>query len=123
MMMNWAVIGDMCSSQTVSVVASAWPPPCVRPQTRDRSRPRHHRLKHVSEHHRSILRSALVAGLWGAGHTASLIVVGIIVLALQVAFPERISYWLEFRVALMIIGLGMTAFMRALRGRRDVHIH
>jgi ABC-type nickel/cobalt efflux system permease component RcnA len=76
----------------------------------------------VSEQ-RSILRSALVGGLWGVGHTASLIVVGIIVLALRVAIPERVSNWLEFCVALMIIGLGATALLRALRGREGVHIH
>lgn len=76
----------------------------------------------VSEQ-RNVLRSALVGGLWGVGHTASLVVVGGVVLALRVAIPERVSNWLEFCVALMIIGLGATAFVRALRGRADVHIH
>ena len=33
----------------------------------------------VSEH-RNVWRSALVGALWGAGHTASLVVVGVIVL-------------------------------------------
>ena len=76
----------------------------------------------VSEQ-RNILRSALVGGMWGIGHTASLIVVGAIVLALQVAIPERVAGWLEFGVALMIIGLGASAFVRALRSRADVHVH
>jgi ABC-type nickel/cobalt efflux system permease component RcnA len=76
----------------------------------------------VSEH-RNIFRSVLVGGLWGLGHTASLIVVGVFVLALRVAIPERVSNWLEFGVALMIIGLGALALVRALRGRREVHIH
>src|SRR5207249_1408255 len=31
--------------------------------------------------------------------------------------------WLEFVVALMIIGLGVMAFRRALRGRSDFHVH
>lgn len=76
----------------------------------------------VSEHRR-LLRAALVGGLWGMGHTASLIVVGVIVLALQVAIPEYVSSWLEFAVALMIIGLGISAVVRALRRRADVHLH
>lgn len=76
----------------------------------------------VSEH-RNIWRSALVGGLWGMGHTASLIIVGVIVLALRIAIPEHVSNWLEFGVALMIIGLGVNAFVRALRGRSDVHLH
>lgn len=77
----------------------------------------------VSEQ-RSLLRSALVGALWGVGHTASLIFVGIIVLALRVAVPESIAHWLEFGVALMIIGLGTSALLRALSRRRaDVHLH
>ncbi|MBA2502551.1 MAG: sulfite exporter TauE/SafE family protein [Pyrinomonadaceae bacterium] len=76
----------------------------------------------VSEH-RNIFRAALVGGLWGVGHTASLIVVGVVVLALRVAIPERIADWLEFGVALMIIMLGASALARGLRRRQDVHLH
>ncbi len=76
----------------------------------------------VSEH-RSLLRSALVGALWGLGHTASLIAVGIIVLALRVTIPPWVASWLEFAVALMIIGLGVSALARALRKRRDLHMH
>ena len=76
----------------------------------------------VSEH-RNILRSALVGGLWGVGHTASLVLVGGVVLGLRNNIPERVSNWLEFCVALMIIGLGTTALVHALRRRTEVHIH
>ncbi|MGA9994943.1 MAG: hypothetical protein WBP93_05995 [Pyrinomonadaceae bacterium] len=76
----------------------------------------------VSEQ-RSLLRSAMVGALWGVGHTASLIFVGIIVLALRVAVPEHVASWLEFGVALMIIVLGISALLRALRRRSDVHLH
>ena len=76
----------------------------------------------VSEH-RKLARAAFVGGLWGAGHTASLVIVGACVLALRIAIPERVASWLEFAVALMIIGLGMAAFRRALRSRSDFHIH
>ncbi len=76
----------------------------------------------VSEQ-RSLLRSATVGALWGVGHTISLIAVGIIVLALRVAVPERVANWLEFGVALMIIVLGVSALLRALSRRRDVHLH
>ncbi len=76
----------------------------------------------VSEH-RNILRSAVVGGFWGVGHTASLILVGVIVLAFRVAIPDSVSSWLEFAVSLMIIGLGLNALLRALRRRTDVHLH
>jgi ABC-type nickel/cobalt efflux system permease component RcnA len=59
----------------------------------------------------------------GAGHTASLVGVGVFVLTLRVAVPEGIADWLEFGVALMIIALGVNAVARALRGRADAHLH
>jgi ABC-type nickel/cobalt efflux system permease component RcnA len=76
----------------------------------------------VSEH-RSVFRSALVGGLWGIGHTASLVVVGVVVLVFRAAIPLPVANWLEFGVALMIIGLGLLAMMRVLRRRSDVHLH
>jgi ABC-type nickel/cobalt efflux system permease component RcnA len=76
----------------------------------------------VSEH-KKLVHAAIVGALWGAGHTASLIVVGTIVLALKVAIPQRVAGWLEFAVALMIISLGVMAFRRALNGRADFHSH
>lgn len=76
----------------------------------------------VSEH-RSLWRSAVVGALWGMGHTASLIAVGVLGLALRVAIPVWVASWLEFGVALMIIGLGASALVRALGRRRSLHLH
>ena len=72
---------------------------------------------------KNVFRSVLVGLLWGAGHTAALVVVGGVVLALRVAIPEEINSWLEFGVALMIIVLGVVALRRALRGGATVHVH
>jgi ABC-type nickel/cobalt efflux system permease component RcnA len=77
----------------------------------------------IVSQHRSVWRSTLVGALWGAGHTAALLITGVFVLTLKIAIPERVSNWLEFCVALMIIGLGATALWRALRKRGDVHVH
>jgi ABC-type nickel/cobalt efflux system permease component RcnA len=76
----------------------------------------------VSEQ-RSLLRSSLVGALWGVGHSMALIFVGIIVLALRVAIPESVANWMEFGVALMIVALGVSALLAALRRRSDVHLH
>jgi ABC-type nickel/cobalt efflux system permease component RcnA len=76
----------------------------------------------VSEH-KSVFRSALVGGMWGAGHTASLVIVGVMVLVFRVAIPESVARWLEFGVALMIITLGALALLRVQRKRADVHVH
>jgi ABC-type nickel/cobalt efflux system permease component RcnA len=77
----------------------------------------------IVSRHKNVFRSALVGALWGAGHTASLLIVGVIVLSLRIAIPERVSGWLEFGVALMIIALGASALWRAVRTSSEVHVH
>jgi ABC-type nickel/cobalt efflux system permease component RcnA len=77
----------------------------------------------IVSQHKNLFRSALVGLMWGAGHTASLLIVGAIVLALRVAIPESVSRWMEFGVALMIIALGVSALWRVLRGSSQVHMH
>lgn len=77
----------------------------------------------IVSQHRNVWRSAIVGGLWGAGHTAALLITGVFVLSLRIAIPERVSHWLEFCVALMIVGLGASALWRTLRKRGDVHLH
>lgn len=77
----------------------------------------------IVSQHRNVWRSALVGALWGIGHTASLLVIGVIVLSLRIVIPERVSTWLEFGVALMIIGLGAMALWRSLRKKEHVHVH
>jgi ABC-type nickel/cobalt efflux system permease component RcnA len=76
----------------------------------------------VSEQ-RSIWRSAIVGALWGVGHTISLLIAGIVVILLRVAIPEYIATWLEFAVALMIIGLGTRILYLVLINKQHVHVH
>src|SRR5260370_28753344 len=77
----------------------------------------------IVSQHRNLFRSILVGALWGAGHTAALLVTGIIVLSLRIAIPQQVGSWLEFGVALMIIGLGASALWRTLRKPGRVHVH
>jgi len=72
---------------------------------------------------RSVFRSALVGALWGAGHTVSLVMVGLVVLVFRVTIPLPVARWLEFAVALMIISLGASAMWRVMRKRARVHLH
>src|SRR3981189_2022769 len=76
----------------------------------------------VSEQ-RSIWRSGLVGALWGAGHTASLLAAGVLVIILGIAIPAPGAGVLEFLVALMIIFLGSRILYLTLRHRTHVHVH
>jgi ABC-type nickel/cobalt efflux system permease component RcnA len=43
---------------------------------------------------------------WGVGHSASILVVGVVLIALDVRLPERLTRGLEFGVGGMLLGLG-----------------
>jgi MFS family permease len=77
----------------------------------------------VSER-KSLLSSLLVGGLWGVGHTVSLLVAGILVIVLHVEISERAALALEFMVGLMLVALGAGALGKLWRkGRLHLHAH
>ena len=53
----------------------------------------------------SILRSCWIGAFWGLGHTLSLALAGLIVIALNVSIPAWVAERLEFLVAVMLVGL------------------
>jgi sulfite exporter TauE/SafE len=71
---------------------------------------------------RSVLSSSLVGGVWGVGHTISLVVAGVAVIMLGVRIGERTALALEFCVGLMLVALGASALRKLARGGR-VHLH
>jgi hypothetical protein len=75
----------------------------------------------VSER-KSLLGSSLVGGLWGLGHTVSLLLAGVAVIVFHVEIGERAALALEFVVGLMLVVLGANALRRLARGGR-VHLH
>jgi len=71
---------------------------------------------------KSLRRSSLVGTFWGLGHTVSLLLAGIFVIALKFQISPRLALWMEFVVALMLIGLGARALLKSVRGFK-VHVH
>ena len=69
---------------------------------------------------RSLWSSSLVGALWGLGHTASLLAVGVVVIGLHKAIPPGVARGLELGVAVMLIGLGMN-LLRTLRSGDTIH--
>jgi hypothetical protein len=65
--------------------------------------------------------SLLIGGLWGVGHTASLLLAGVAVILMRFEIG-RYEKPLEFCVALMLIGLGVNVLYKLARGGR-VHFH
>ncbi len=75
----------------------------------------------VSER-RSILGASLIGGLWGMGHTLSLLVAGIAVILFHLRISEQTALALEFCVGLMLIALGANALRKLMRGG-TLHLH
>ena len=71
---------------------------------------------------KSLRRSSLVGTFWGLGHTFSLLMVGLAVIALKLNLTERVTAWMEFGVAVMLVGLGVKALVSSLRGWK-LHAH
>ena len=70
---------------------------------------------------KNVFSSLLIGGLWGLGHTISLLIagVGVILLNLQI---QRYEKALEFGVAIMLIGLGFNVLYKLFR-EKPVHAH
>jgi sulfite exporter TauE/SafE len=72
----------------------------------------------VSEE-KSLLRSCWIGAFWGAGHTLSLAIAGLVVILLKVNIPKWLELRLEFAVAVMLVVLGA----RVLKLHRHAHSH
>jgi ABC-type nickel/cobalt efflux system permease component RcnA len=55
----------------------------------------------------SLRKSVVSATAWGAGHSAILLVVGLLVLGLRVAIPESVVQLFELAAGIMLIALGI----------------
>src|SRR5258707_11193143 len=70
----------------------------------------------IGSERRSLLSSSLVGALWGLGHTISLMIAGIAVILLRFQISERTSKTLELGVGIMLVGLGINALRKLIRG-------
>jgi high-affinity nickel permease len=71
----------------------------------------------IVAHERSVARAAGIGALWGAGHTATIVLVGGAILAFRLVVPPRLGLAMEFAVALMLVLLGVRNLRVAGTGR------
>jgi sulfite exporter TauE/SafE len=71
---------------------------------------------------KSVWKSSVLGGVWGLGHTLSLIAVGLFVLFMDVEVSERTEAFLEGAVGVMLVLLGLNVFRKMLSGA-TVHAH
>lgn len=70
------------------------------------------------------LRDAARLGVaWGVGHTLSVSLVALLVIALGVRLPESLAALAELLVAVLLVALGGFVLLRYARGRWHMHLH
>ena len=76
----------------------------------------------VSEY-KNPLRSFWVGISWGLGHTTTLLILGICIIALRLTIPERMALFFEFFVGVMLVGLGIQAIYSFRKKKVHQHSH
>jgi cytochrome bd-type quinol oxidase subunit 1 len=74
---------------------------------------------------RGARRAAMLGALWGLGHAAALLIVGVVLGLAEARMPDRLSDLFELAVACMLVVLGVRALRRAARdgGSGQLHRH
>ena len=76
----------------------------------------------VSEY-KNPLRSFWVGISWGLGHTTTLLIIGIVIIALRLTIPERMILLFEFAVGVMLVGLGIQVIYSFRKKKVHQHAH
>lgn len=71
----------------------------------------------------SFRASGMIGFSWGLGHTAVLLLVGLVVLVFRMPVPEPIALAAEFGVGAMLVFLGCMLGVRLVRERWHMHRH
>lgn len=71
---------------------------------------------------KGLFNSAIVGGIWGLGHTISLLIVGSLVLLLDFRVSEQTERMLEFGVGVMLVLLGLNVLRKLFQGGK-LHFH
>lgn len=72
---------------------------------------------------RNVWRSTLIGAVWGAGHTATLLAMGLLIIVLGLRISDGVARVLESGVALMLIFLGARTLWQWKTGRGHVCAH
>lgn len=77
----------------------------------------------IVSHTRSIKLSSVFGAIWGLGHTTTLLLAGILLLAFRIAIPEKLALSFEFLVGIVLVLLGVDVLRKILRDKIHVHSH
>ena len=77
----------------------------------------------IVSQYRNPLRSFWVGVSWGLGHTTTLLIIGVVIIALRLTIPDRLALLLEFFVGIMLVGLGAQVVYSFRKKKVHQHSH
>ena len=77
----------------------------------------------IVSQYRNPLRSFWVGVSWGLGHTTTLLIIGIVIIALRLTISDRLALLLEFFVGVMLVGLGAQVVYGFIKKKVHQHGH
>ena len=77
----------------------------------------------IVSQYRNPLRSFWVGVSWGLGHTTTLFLIGIVIIALRLTIPDRLALLMEFFVGIMLVGLGAQVVYSFRKKKVHQHSH
>jgi sulfite exporter TauE/SafE len=72
---------------------------------------------------KSIRKSSLAGAAWGIGHTATLLLVGLVLLTFKLTIPDKLALAFEFSVGIALVALGIDVLRKVRREKIHVHAH
>ncbi|NOZ64370.1 MAG: urease accessory protein UreH [Caldiserica bacterium] len=72
---------------------------------------------------KSIKKSSLFGAIWGVGHTTTLLLVGLLILILKIAIPDKVASSFEFIVGIVLVVLGIDVLRKVIRDKIHFHKH
>lgn len=73
----------------------------------------------IASQSKKLVRSSLAGVFWGIGHTATLFIIGIVLILMKGEIPEKWAMSLEFLVGIMLVYLGITTILSF----KNIHLH
>ncbi|MFB7637698.1 HoxN/HupN/NixA family nickel/cobalt transporter [Peribacillus butanolivorans] len=73
----------------------------------------------IASQSKKLWHASLAGVFWGIGHTATLFIVGIILILMKGEIPEKWAMSLEFLVGIMLVYLGIKTFLSF----KNIHVH
>ncbi|WP_342042711.1 HoxN/HupN/NixA family nickel/cobalt transporter [Bacillus sp. OTU2372] len=73
----------------------------------------------IASQSKKLFKSTLAGVFWGIGHTATLFIIGVILILMKGEIPEKWAMSLEFLVGIMLVYLGLTTLLSL----KNIHLH